>query len=78
MDNLWTNVDNSSLVSAYKYDASAKELYVQFKSNGAKYVYYDVPRFLAEAIDSAEKPGKVINDQVIKAGKKYSKVSSGN
>lgn len=76
MSNLWTNVNNSSLVSAYKYDAGEKELYVQFKSNGAKYVYYDVPRFLADAIAESETPGKVINSQVIKAGKRYERVSS--
>lgn len=74
MDNLWTNVDNSSLISAYKYDNGARELYVQFKSNGAKYVYYDVPRFLAEEIMRSETPGKIIHNQVIKAGKKYEKV----
>lgn len=70
----WTTVDNSSLVSAFKYNSETKELDVEFKSNGAKYRYFDVPTFIGESIASDEKPGSFIQRNVIKAGKKYKKL----
>lgn len=73
-NNLWTTVDNSSLISAYKYNPEEKELDIEFKSNGSKYRYFDIPQFLADSIRSSETPGKVFNTHVKKAGKRYEKL----
>ena len=70
----WTSVDNSSLISAIRYNPDTKELDALFKSNGAKYRYFDVPNFIYEEIKTSDTPGKVFNAHVIKAGKKYKKL----
>ena len=74
-NNLWISVDNSSLILAYKYDSETKELDVQFKSNGAKYRYSNIPSIIGDAIKHQEKIGKFIKLHVIDAGKPYDRLN---
>ena len=71
---VWTNVTNSSLVSAFKYDDVKQELCVRFRSNGSVYAYYDISESLCKEIEESDSPGTVIHQKVIKGNKKYSKV----
>lgn len=70
-NNLWTTVDNSSLISAYKYNPEEEELDVEFKSNGAKYRYSQVWKEVGNNIKNQVAPGKFIQKNVIKAGNSY-------
>lgn len=70
METQWIKVDNSSLISGYKYVKEKQTLYVEFKSNKAMYAYFDVPEKLIQSID-LENPGRYIHEKIIKAGFKY-------
>jgi len=70
--NKWILVENSSLISGYKYDG--ENFVVEFKSNGAMYKYYPVPEFIANDINP-EKPGADIKHKIISGGFAYKRIN---
>ena len=70
--NKWIIVENSSLISGYKYDG--ENFIVEFKSNGAMYKYYPVPAFVANEI-SEDSPGKDIKHKIIEGGYAYKRIN---
>ena len=73
--NLWTVVDNSSLIAAYKYDSEERTLDVEFKSNGAKYRYFGIPQILGESIKNQEHIGKFIKNKIIGLQLPYERIN---
>ena len=70
----WIHVDNSSLISGYKYLSEQQQLNVEFKSNRAMYAYFDVPEYTAESISETD-PGKDIHSKIIKGGYEYKRIN---
>lgn len=71
----WTPVENSSLVSGYRYHPEEQCLDVLFKSNGAKYRYGSVGINLYEEMVASEKIGSFIKKNIINGKHNYSKIS---
>ena len=71
---VWINVENSSLITGYKYISEESKFKVEFKSNGAMYAYLDVPEYVADSINP-ESPGKDIKVRIMGGGYKYKKVN---
>lgn len=55
---------SSSLLTSAAYDDEAQELHLTFKSNGARWVYKDVPQSEADAFASAVSPGGYFLSQI--------------
>lgn len=72
--NQWTTVENSSLISGYKYIPEQRQINVEFKSNGSMYAYFDVPASIVEGI-SESNPGNDIHAKIINGGYKYKKIN---
>ena len=70
----WIHVENSSLISGYKYISDSSQMNVEFKNNGAMYAYFDVPEYVAESINE-ESPGTDIHNKIIKGGYKYKRIN---
>jgi hypothetical protein len=70
----WIHVENSSLISGYKYISEKSQMNVEFKNNGAMYAYFDVPGYVADLI-SDENPGTDIHMRIIKGGYKYKRIN---
>lgn len=49
---------SSSLIARAAYDAEAQELYLTFKSNGARWVYSTVDQATADAFAGASSAGQ--------------------
>ena len=63
--NKWYMVSSSSLISGYKYDG--ENFTVEFKSNGAMYIYYAVPGLIVNNIPE-EGQGSYIKHNIIDGG----------
>lgn len=64
----------SSNLKAVGYDEEKRILYVDFL-NGAKYQYFDVPRFLFEELLKADSKGSYLDRRIKKGHYKYQKVA---
>jgi hypothetical protein len=70
--NKWIFVENSNLISGYKYDG--ENFIVEFKSNRAMYKYYPVPESVANVID-ADSPGAGIKHLIVDGGFEYKRIN---
>ena len=70
--NKWIFVENSSLISGYKYDG--ENFVVEFKSNRAMYRYYPVPQSVADSINP-DSPGKDIKHKIVEGGYQYKRIN---
>jgi len=66
------NVQSSNLKSV-GYDDNQSSLYVEFK-HGGKYKYFNVDRNIYDNLLVADSKGKFFDQNIKKAGYKYSKV----
>ena len=62
-------ITNSSTIQEIGYDEETKTLYIIFKGSG-KYLYYDVPKEVWEAMVKAKSTGKFFYRE-IKGGYEY-------
>lgn len=70
--NKWIFVENSNLISGYKYDG--KDFIVEFKTNKAMYRYFDVPAHVADSINE-DNPGADIKHNIVEGGYSYKRVN---
>jgi len=61
----WEEVD-SSMISAFRYDESAKALEVRFHNTGV-YRYFDVPAEVVEGLRQAPSKGSYMQSMIIDA-----------
>lgn len=64
----------SSNVASIGYDSSSSTLEVEFL-NGGIYQYFGVPDYIYEGLMNAASKGTYLNQNVIRAGYSYSRIS---
>ncbi len=59
----WLELEESSTITKFKYEASTQTLAVEFKSGGL-YHYFDVPEEVAISFKDAESKGKFLSKSI--------------
>ena len=57
---------DSSLITCYWYDEENEILFLEYRSNGQCWQYFDVPKYIFEELRSADSKGKYIIANILK------------
>ena len=56
---------DSTMISNYRYDEENEILFIEYKSNGQCWQYFDVPQYIFEELRSAASKGKYIRQNIV-------------
>lgn len=57
---------DSTMITSYWYDEGNEILYLEYRSNGQCWQYFEVPKYVFEELKSADSKGKYIRANILK------------
>jgi hypothetical protein len=57
---------DSSMITCFWYDEENEILFLEYRSNGQCWQYFDVPKYIFEELRSADSKGKYIRANILK------------